>query len=495
MTAETPGAYDDLRQRYGRIASLNGAQQLLSWDQQVMMPSGGQPARSQQVSTLSGLAHELLIEEETGRLLDELDGEVEGERAAVVREIRREYERNVRVPNELVAEISAKTSDAVPVWEEAKEEDDFEAFAPVLEELVELKREYAEHVDPDRDPYAVLFEEFEPYLGLDAAERVLGRLREELVPLIDEIQARGEELSSPFEGRYGEDAQMAVSEAALDALGFDWERGRLDTAAHPFTSGNQFDSRVTTRFRPADPLDALTATVHEFGHAAYQLGLPEEQYGSPLGEDRDLVVHESQSRFWENHVGRTRAFWEQFYPTFADHLGLDASPGAVYRAANRIYPENCIRVEADELTYHMHVVLRFEIERDLIAGDLDVAEVPAVWNDKMEEYLGVRPETDREGCLQDIHWSHGTFGYFPTYSMGSVLAAQIDAALRAEHDVDALVRDGEFGPINDWLTERVHRHGCRYTTDELVEEATGEPYTADYFLDYATEKFTGLYGL
>jgi carboxypeptidase Taq len=490
----TTDDYDDLLERYGRVVNLESAGQLLSWDQQVMMPPGGQPARSQQMSTLSGLGHEVLVDDETARLLDAVEGEVSGERAAVVREVRRQHERAARVPQDLVEEISAKTSDAMPVWEQAKREDDFESFAPVLEELVELKREYAEHIDPDRDPYAVLFEEFEPYLGLDAAERVLGRLREELVPLIEEIERRGDDLPSPFDGDYDEDDQRAVSEAALDALGYDRDRGRLDTAPHPFTSGTQFDARVTTRFTE-DPLDGLTATIHEFGHATYSQGLPQEEYGTPLGESRDLVVHESQSRFWENHVGRTRPFWEQFYPTVAEHLDVEAGPEAVYQAANRIYPDNRIRVEADELTYHMHIVLRFEIERALIAGELDVREVPAVWNDKMEEYLGVRPESDAEGCLQDIHWSHGTFGYFPTYSMGSVLAAQLDAAVRDDLDVDGLVGDGEFDPIREWLTENVHRHGCRYTTDDLIEEATGEQYTADYFLDYATEKFTDLYGL
>ncbi|MFB6219541.1 MAG: carboxypeptidase M32, partial [Halobacteriaceae archaeon] len=289
--------------------------------------------------------------------------------------------------------------------------------------------------------------------------------------------------------------QRALSEAGLEAVGYDFERGRLDTAPHPFTSGTQFDARVTTRFKEGDPLDALTATIHEFGHATYQLGLPTEEYGTPLGEARDLVVHESQSRFWENHVGRTKAFWDGFYPTFEEHLGTDLDAGTVYQAANRIYPENRIRVEADELTYHLHIVLRFEIERALISGDLDVREIPQVWNDKMEEYLGVRPETDAEGCLQDIHWSHGNFGYFPTYSLGSVLAAQIDAAVREDLDVDGLVREGEFDPIHDWLGKQIHRHGCRYTTPELVEEATGEAYTADYFLDYAEEKFTDLYGL
>ena len=292
------------------------------------------------------------------------------------------------------------------------------------------------------------------------------------------------------------DDQEAMVREALDVLGYDWDRGRLDTAPHPFSTGTQFDARVTTRFDPADPLGALGSTVHEFGHATYTLGLPDEHYGTPLGQSRDLSVHESQSRFWENHVGRTRAFADFFTPTVNDHLDTDLSARDLYEAANQIYPDNLIRVEADELTYHMHIILRFEIERDLISGDLDVEEVPGVWNDKMEEYLGVRPETDSEGCLQDIHWTHGSLGYFPTYSLGSVLAAQIFASAEdAIPDLDGKIRAGEFDPLHDWLTENVHQHGCRYETDDLVQEATGESFTADYFVEYANEKFGDLYEL
>ena len=497
---EVPDAYEDLVAHYRRITGVQDAAQLLRWDQQVTMPPGGTPARSLELSTLSGIQHELLIDEDVGDWLYALeDADLGPEQAAAVREIEREYERADRVPRHLVEEISAKTSDALPVWEEAKAEDDWDAFAPHVEELIDLKRRYAEHIDPDRDAYAVLFEDYEPYLSLDTAERVLGRLRDELVPLIDDVAAADVEFESPFAGgTFPEDAQEAFSRDVLDRLGYDWDRGRLDTSSHPFTSGNQFDSRITTRFDQSDPLSALLSTVHEFGHATYSLGLPQDAYGSPLGESRDLTVHESQSRLWENHVGRSRAFWELIAPAIREHFdGVgDASVDDLYRAVNRIYPDNLIRVEADELTYHLHIVLRFEIERDLIAGGLDVSEVPAVWNDKMDEYLGVRPETDSEGCLQDIHWSHGSFGYFPTYSLGSVLAAQLSHHAAADlDDLEGQVRAGEFDALHEWLTEHVHRHGCRYTTPDLVEAATGEAYTADYFLDYAHGKFGELYGV
>jgi len=490
-------AYDDLLDHVRRLTYLRDADQVLGWDQQVMMPEGGTPARSKQSSALSSVTHDLLTDDEVGALVDDLEGaDLDPGQAAVVREIRREHDRAVSVPNDLVEEISETASNALPVWEEARANDDFESFAPTLEKTVELKREYAAAIDPDRDPYEVLFEEYEPYLGLDTAERVLGRLREELVELIDAIDDSETELAAPFSGEYDPDDQEGLARAALDDLGYDWDRGRLDAAPHPFSTGTQFDARVTTRYDPADPLDALGSTIHEFGHATYTLGLPDEHYGTPLGSSRDLSVHESQSRLWENHVGRSRPFWEWFIPRVEEYLAVDVSPRRLYEAANRVDPDNLIRVEADELTYHLHIVLRFEIERDLVAGDLAVEEIPAVWNEKMEEYLGVRPETDSKGCLQDIHWTHGALGYFPTYSLGSVLAAQLYArADEAIDDLDGKIRDGEFDPLHEWLTETVHGHGCRYTTDELIREATGEPLTADYFLEYAREKFGTLYGL
>ncbi|MFB6296928.1 MAG: carboxypeptidase M32 [Salinirussus sp.] len=494
--ADASETYEAFLDHVRRLQYLGDAAGLLDWDQQVMMPEGGTPARAKQKSALSTIRHDLLTDEALGGWLDDLEGADLGPgQAAVVREVRREHERARQVPEALVERISEASSNALPVWERAREESDFAAFEETLAELVELKREYAAAIDPDRDPYAVLFEEYEPYLGIDVAERILERLGDELPELIDAVGDSDADLADPFDGSYDEADQETLVRAALDDLGYDWDRGRLDTSTHPFTMGTQFDARVTTRFSPEDPLDGLGSTVHEFGHATYALGLPQEAYGTPLGEDRDLAVHESQSRFWENHVGRSRAFWDFFAPRVADHLGVEAPPRACYEAANRVYDDNPIRVEADELTYHMHVLVRFEIERDLIRGDLDAAEVPAVWNDRMAEYLGLRPDTDAEGCLQDIHWTHGAFGYFPTYTLGSVLAAQVAAAMSDDLPLEEHVREGEFGPIHEWLTDRIHSHGARYTTPDLIREATGSPLTADAFLGYAREKYGELYGL
>ncbi|MFC4448967.1 carboxypeptidase M32 [Halorussus aquaticus] len=498
---EASDTYSEFIDKVERLTNLGHAGGVLGWDQEVMMPEGGTPARSKQRSALSTVTHEILTSDEMAEMLDELEDEdLTDEREAVVREVRRKHDRAARVPQDLVEEISQVSSEAMPVWKEAREEDDFSTFAPTLEKLVELKREQAEHIDPDRDPYEVLFEDYEPYLGIDTAERVLQRLRDELVPLVEDIRESDADLATDaFEGEYDTDTQEELTRDVLDTLGYDWDHGRLDTAPHPFSSGNQFDARVTTRFNEADPLGALMSTIHEFGHATYTLGLPREHYGTPLGSSRDMTVHESQSRLWENHVGRSEAFWQRFLPKvkerFPDKLD-DASVEDVYEAANEVYEDNLIRVEADELTYHMHIVVRFEIERDLIRGDLDVEDVPEVWNDKYEEYLGVRPDSDAEGCLQDIHWSHGDFGYFPTYSLGSVLAAQLfDAAEDDVENLDEKVAAGDFEDLHDWLTEEIHRHGSRYTTDELIRQATGEEYTADYFLDYVKSKYGDLYEL
>ncbi|MEF8775013.1 MAG: carboxypeptidase M32 [Haloarculaceae archaeon] len=495
--SQVDDVYDEFLDHVRQYNYVGDAAGLLHWDQQVVMPDDGIGARSKQNSTLSTLHHDMLVDDNLADWLDTLeDRDLDDDQQAVVREVRREHDRARKVPRDLVERISETTSEALPVWEQAKAEADFAAFEDDLAEIVSLRREYAEEIDPDRDPYAVLFEEYEPYLPLDTAERVLERLAEELPPMIDAIADSDVDLADPFDGTYPEDDQERLVRAALDDVGYDWDRGRLDPAPHPFSMGTPYDARVTTRYDESDPLNqALTSTIHEFGHASYTLGLPEEHYGTPLGASRDLTVHESQSRFWENHVARSRAFWEFFAPQIDEHLGVDVSPRRLSEAANRVYEDNLIRVEADELTYHLHVVLRFEIERDLIRGDLDVEEVPGVWNDKMEDYLGIRPDDDGDGCLQDIHWAQGSVGYFPTYSLGSMFGAQLAASLEEDLDRADLVREGEFGPILDWHREHVHRHGCRYTTPDLIEEATGESLTADYFLDYAESKFGDLYNL
>jgi carboxypeptidase Taq len=498
---DAPEPYRDLIEQTRRISYLGDASGVLGWDQQVTMPEGGTPARAKQLSALSAVSHDLLTADEyeaalkaTEDVVDDLDRRQQ----ANVREIRRNYDRTADIPGDLVQELSETTTENQEIWQQAKADDDFDLFAPRLEKLRDLSIDRANHITPDQDPYEVLYEDGLPYIPRERIQEIFDRLKEELVPLIEEIETNGDELASPYEGQeYPEENQRALSEAALDAIGYDRDHGRLDISAHPFTSGNQFDARVTTRYKPGNPMDALTATIHEYGHASYMLGLPQEHYGTPLGESLSSGVHESQSRFWENHVGRTKPFWEFFLPKVTEHLdGVDdLTVQEAYEAVNRIYPNNRIRVEADELTYHLHIILRCEIDSAFVAGEIEVDEIPELWNRKMEEYLGVTPDGVGEGCLQDIHWS-SRFAGFQGYTIGSVLAAQLDAAMRDDvSDVDGKIRNGNFAPMREWMNENVHSHGRAYKSDDLIEEATGEPLTADYFLDYVEEKFTDLYGL
>ncbi|PSP39998.1 carboxypeptidase [Halobacteriales archaeon QH_7_65_31] len=490
-------AYDALLDRIERLTYLRDAGGVLGWDQQVTMPDGGATARAEQLSALSGVTHELLTDDEMGELLDRCEaGSLEEDKQAVVRELRREHDRATSVPSELVERHAAASADAQATWQSAKADSEWDAFAPTLDELRELRIERADHIAPDAPTYPTLYDGGMPTLPLETVEEIFADLKERLVPLIDDIRANGDDLADPFVDRtFPASEQASLNEAVAEFLGYPDDRGRLDESAHPFTSGTQFDARITTRYKETDPLDGLTATIHEFGHASYALGLSDDAYGTPLGTARG-EVHESQSRFWENHVGRTRAFWETFLPTFKRHLsGVDdLTVREAYEAANRITPTNAIRVEADELTYHLHIILRHEIEQSYLDGDLTVDEIPARWNEKMDEYLGVTPEDDAAGPLQDIHWTT-RFGGFPSYTVGSVLAAQLTAAMEEDIDVESCIRDEAFGKLWEWQTDHLHRHGQRYTADELVEVATGEPLSADAFIEYAEQKFSALYGL
>jgi carboxypeptidase Taq len=500
--SETPVAYERLRERAEEVGTLETIDNLLFWDQQVMMPEGGTPGRSIQRGLVSSLRHDMVAGGEVGEWLEELDGaNLDGDRRAVVREMRREYERNAPVDRDLVEELNGVISEANDAWEAAKAEDEFGTFAPYLERLVGLKREYANQIDPDREPFAVLFGEYEPYVGVDTAERVLDRLRVRRVPLIESIRACDVELGGAFveHGPYDEERQMALSEDALSFVGCDWDRARLDTSPHPFSYGNRYDMRITTRFHDHSPVDGLMSSLHEYGHASYEHGLDSDRFPGPLGQSRSHSIHESQSRFWENHVGRSEAFWEEFLPLVRKRFPRlsEMTPREAYEAANRVYEDNLTRVEADEVTYHLHIVLRFEIERALVNGRIEVADVPGIWNEKMAEYLGVRPDTAAEGCLQDIHWSIGRIGTFQGYTLGTVFSAQLQRAMEDDlgESLQSLVRARRFDEIRTWMGENVHRHGKRYPTDELAEVATGEPLTADYFLDRIDAKYADLYDL
>lgn len=509
MTGTGSERYQDLLDYYRQIANLRQAAAVLRFDRDAWMPEEGEPARSAQLSTLESTISDRLAADELASILDDLaDAELTAEHAAVVREIRLEHDWEATVPNAIAGDLQAARTAASEAFEEAREKDDFGIWAPHLERLREIQIERAEHVAPEMSSYAALYAENEPHLPIATVDRIFDRLRQELPPLLADIDDSDATLAQPPASDLSEDAEPNLDSETLvdgiltdvfDLLGFDWERGLFGAWGAAQNLGNQFDTRIKIPNRPAPAsllLRAITGTVHELGHAFYDQGLPQEHYGTPLGEPRH-GIHESQARFWENHIARTEAFWERVIPIVRQHAddlpGLDdLTPRTAYEAINAVQTGNLRRTRADELTYHLHLLVRCEIDRAFVADDLGVEAIPEAWNDKYEQYLGVRPETDDEGCLQDPHWNQG-FALFQHYMVGSVLAAQLDEAMRADVDVDGCVRDGELGPVHEWLREHVHRHGRRYPTDELIEVATGDPLTADPFLDYARRKFGSLY--
>jgi len=508
MATEQPStersAYETILDHSQQIIDLEKVDQLMRWDSDVEMPLDGTAARNSQRSTVSRRREALMGSDDLGAALDRVDrSQLDEGEAANVREIRRWYDISSSVPSDLRDELATTTSEAHEAWKEAKETDDFDRFAPALEKHIELRREWARHVDPDSDPYEVLWKnklgyESQPYIDMETVKRVLDELRETLVPLIDDIRDSDATVTTEaFSGTYDPKTQRALNKALLDTVGIDWDRANFGVATHPFSYGTQYDVRLTTRFDESNPFDAMASTLHEFGHTLYAHGLPDEYYGTPLGESRGLTIHGSQSGFWENHVGHLYEFWELFLPTMKEHFpqleGLTVDEA--YQTVNQVYEDNFRRTDADEVTYHMHVILRTEIERDLVRGNIEVSEVPQVWNDKMESYLGVTPETDAEGCLQDPHWSKNVPGFI-NYTLGhGVLAAQVWNAAGNDLELESLVREGEFAPIHEWLRESIHRHGQRYTSQELIRRATGEELTSKYFLDYITKKYESLYDL
>jgi len=490
--------YERLEQKVRKIINLEETVEILHWDQEVMMPEGGSKARAQQLSTISGIQHELLVSDELGNIIEGLeDKDLSEEQKAVLREIRREHNRSKKVDSELVEKISEQSSTTLESWKKAREENDFSIVESELKQLVELKREYADQINPDKEPYKVLFSDYEPYIRFETMEKIMERLKEELVPVIEEIRQSDVEIGNVFEAEVPEKQQEKLNQEILDVLGYNLDRGRLDVSEHPFTVGNQFDARITTRYSENDVSKSLMPTIHEFGHALYELGLPQESYGLPTGQSRDLSIHESQSRLWENHVGRSKEFWQGILPKLKQVEVLeDLTAEESYRSINRVREDNLIRVEADELTYHLHIALRFELERQLINGEIEVSELPELWNDKMDELLGIRPEDDLEGVLQDIHWFQGSIGYFTTYSLGSVISAQLYSSL--EEDISGLdqkIKENNFSELKEWLRENIHQNGKLYKTEKLVEKATGEKPTADYFLNYIENKYGEIYDL
>jgi carboxypeptidase Taq len=496
---------EQLRSRLAEVADLERASAVLGWDQETYMPAGGAGPRAEQLATLSGLAHEKSIDPAVGKLLGELETEMAGrdpedDDAALVRVARREYDKKVKLPPELVAERTRVTSLAVNAWRQAREANDWEAFRPHLEKVLDLTRQVAEKLGYEECMYDALLDQFEPEVRRSQVAAVLAELKEGLVPFVRRVLEKADAVDDAmFSLAYDEDAQWAFGEEVVRKLGYDFERGRQDRSAHPFTTSfSPSDVRITTRLDAHQLRMALFGTIHEAGHAMYEQGLPEHLDRTPLCAAASLGIHESQSRLWENVVGRGRPFWSHFYPRlqeiFPTQLGA-VSLDDFYRAINRVTP-SFIRVEADEVTYDLHVMLRFEIEDDILEGRVELKDLPDLWNAKMDEYLGIVPGSDAEGVLQDIHWSWGLIGYFPTYTLGSLVSVQLyDTACTAHPEIPERMAAGDFAPLLGWLRENVHARGSKDTPWKLVERVTGGPISPAPFLRYLEGKYGEIYGL
>ena len=504
MTPEQ--AYQDLLQRSKEIALIGSTSAVLGWDQEVNMPPKGAEWRAEQSAYLSGLAHRKSTDPKINDLLlaiekSDLVSDPLGDVAVNVREWRHQYDRATKLPTEFVEIFSRTASLAQHVWAEARAKSDFSLYAPKLGELIELTKQKADYFGYDDKPYDALLDEFEPGEKTENVKRLFAGLREELVPFLQAIvnAPRQPDASIVEDRHYPVDRQRILGEMASAAYGLDYASARLDVSTHPFsTNFGPGDQRITTRFDPRNFGDSFFSVLHETGHALYEQNLPDEFFGLPRGDAVSLGIHESQSRTWENLVGRSRAFWQHFYPItrqlFPQTLA-DVSMEDFHFAVNAVKP-GYIRVEADEVTYNLHIMLRFEIEQAIINEGLPVEEIPAAWNALFKEYLGLDVPDDSLGVLQDIHWSFGAIGYFPTYALGNLYGAQFFAQARKEiPDLDAHFAAGDFEPLLNWLREHIYQHGQRYRAHDLVQVITGEPLSYKPLMSYLRNKYSDLYGL
>ncbi|MDQ2943229.1 MAG: carboxypeptidase M32 [Candidatus Dormibacteraeota bacterium] len=496
---------EQLKTILGEVADLERAAALLGWDQQTYMPPGGVAARSDQLSTLLRLSHVRFTADDVGQLLDKLEEETSGlpfdsDDASLVRVTRRDYDKNRKLSPELVTEIARAGSTAQPVWEKARREADFKLFAPYLEKNLELNRRMADALGYRDRPYDALIDRTEPGMTTADLESIFAELKRAIVPLIADIARHADAVDDRVLYRgFEPDVQVKYALDVVTKLGYDLERGRQDISAHPFmTSFGPGDVRITTRVSRDFFNECLFGSIHESGHAMYNQGIGDDIDRTPLWDGASPGVHESQSRFWENLVGRSRPFWKHFFPSLREAFpgplkGVDDE--AFFRAVNKSYP-SLIRTEADEVTYNMHVLLRFELENEMLEGKLKVSDLPEVWNDRVKSFLGISVPNDREGVLQDVHWAYVSFGIFPGYTIGNLIGAQLMEKVRQEiPDLDAQIERGEFVALLGWLRKNVHRHGRKFTPNELLERATGSPMTAAPWIAYVQQKYSALYGI
>ncbi len=480
MTAED--AYADLVRLSRERTTLASCGQLLQWDAELCMPKSGVDHRGEQMALLAGLVHDRSTDPHLDDLLSKVEAsslvdDPQSVEAVNVRELRRDYDREIKLPRKLVEELARVSAQSAQAWAEARDRDDFPFFSPWLDRTFQLAREKAEALGYSADRYDALLDDYEPGMTSAQLTSLFADLRERLVPLVESL--RGASRPAVLDRSFPLDRQRKFSEAVAPGLGFDMAGGRFDLGPHPFCAFiGPGDVRIALRYQENNFASGFLAVMHETGHALYEQGLDPAHYGTPMGDAISLGIHESQSRLWENLVGRSRGFWQHFYPklrsAFSESL-TDTSLEQFRDVMNDVTP-GLIRVEADEVTYNLHIVIRFELERALLSGDLRAADLPAAWTELYQRYLGLKPENDRVGCLQDIHWSDGLIGYFPTYTLGNVYAAQLfEAADRSVGPLEDSFARGEFLPLREWLRDNIHCHGKRFDAISLIERVTGAP--------------------
>jgi len=485
-------------------SDLSRAAFLLGWDQQTYMPPKGIEARGQQIGTLQKLAHERITSDEVGRLLEELQPYVDelpadSDETRLVKVTRRMYNKKTRVPPAMVAELAELASAGFGAWQVARAESNFALFQPHLEKLVDYRRRFAALFAPYDHVYDPLLDEYEPGMKTAQVQAIFSALRPQQVELIREITSSPPVDDSFLHGYFEEQKQWDFGVEVVTKFGYDWERGRQDRAAHPFTIPIALDDvRITTRFLQDYVGSALFSTMHETGHAFYELGVARSLDRTPLADGASMAIHESQSRMWENLVGRSMPFWEYFYPRlqeyFPSQLG-NVDPKTFYKGINKVEP-SLIRVEADEATYNLHIMLRLELEIALMEGSLEVKDLPEAWNARVQDYLGLTPPNDALGVLQDVHWSDGYFGYFPTYALGNLVSAQLWERINADiPDLTEQIRRGEFAALLGWLIENIHCHGAKLEPQELVQRVTGTGIDPVPYMRYLRTKYSQIYGL
>ncbi|TDI70916.1 MAG: carboxypeptidase M32 [Bacteroidetes bacterium] len=489
----------DFRNHLAQICDLNHAAAVLEWDQETYMPSGAAEARAHQIATLRRLAHELLASEKTATHLEKRPDDSFGDNEALYRITKRDFDRATRIPADLVADLAETAALARQAWRTARESDTFKVFAPHLDKILELNLRKAEAVGYDEHPYDALLDEYEPGMKTAEVATVFADLRNQLVPIVQTLTAEKAPDNSMLHRHFPHDAQWDFGLDVIRDFGYDFETGRQDLSAHPFTTTFSIsDVRLTTRVDESFFNPAFFGTLHEAGHGMYEQGIDRALERTPLADGTSLGMHESQSRLWENLVGRSRGFWSHYYPK-ALHAFPDALGGVTeedfYRAINRV-ENSLIRVEADEVTYNLHIMVRFELETELVEGKIRVADLPDAWNDRIEAYLGVRPTNDAEGVLQDIHWSLGAIGYFPTYTLGNLMSTQLfDQANSDIPDLAQQISSGNFTVLLDWLRTHVHGHGRKKTASEILTDTTGTGLSVESWIQYIRRKYEDIYGL